>query len=116
MAATVKEGADVLAHVIEQLSAEFGDRIDPSSIRQVATQEVALFENAKVRTHVQVIAWRLGSRSAVGSSGIAGDAGSARWIATVALARSPPPIFVMSRTSTMAKNADSMISATIAGR
>ena len=59
MAATVNDGADVLAHVIDQLSAEFGDRIDPASIRQVATQEVALFENAKVRTHVQVIAWRL---------------------------------------------------------
>ena len=59
MAATVNDGADVLAHVIDQLSAEFGDRIDPASIRQVATQEVALFENAKIRTHVQVIAWRL---------------------------------------------------------
>ena len=59
MAGAVIEGADVLANVIEQLSAEFGDRIDPASIRQVATQEVALFENAKVRTHVQVIAWRL---------------------------------------------------------
>ena len=59
MAATVNDGADVLAHVIDQLSAEFGDRIDLASIRQVATQEVALFENAKVRTHVQVIAWRL---------------------------------------------------------
>ena len=59
MAARVNEGAEVLTHVIEQLSAEFGDRIDAASIRQVATQEVALFENAKVRTHVQVIAWRL---------------------------------------------------------
>jgi hypothetical protein len=59
VAATVNDGADVLAHVIDQLSAEFGDRLDPASIRQVATQEVALFENAKVRTHVQVIAWRL---------------------------------------------------------
>ena len=59
MAARVIEGADVLAHVIEQLSAEFGDRIDPATIRGIATQEVALFENAKVRTHVQVIAWRL---------------------------------------------------------
>jgi hypothetical protein len=59
VAGTVIEGADVLANVIEQLSAEFGDRIDPGSIRGIATQEVALFENAKVRTHVQVIAWRL---------------------------------------------------------
>jgi len=59
VSARVIEGADVLTHVIEQLSAEFGDRIDSVSIRQVATQEVALFENAKIRTHVQVIAWRL---------------------------------------------------------
>ena len=59
MAARVVEGADVLAHVIEQLCAEFEDRIDPASIGRIATQEVALFENAKVRTHVQVIAWRL---------------------------------------------------------
>ena len=59
MAARVVEGADVLAHVIEALSAEFGDRVDPASIRRIAAQEVALFENAKVRTHVQVIAWRL---------------------------------------------------------
>jgi hypothetical protein len=56
---SVRVGADVLGHVIEQLSAEFGDRIDPASIRRVATQEVALFENAKVRTHVQTIAMRL---------------------------------------------------------
>ncbi len=59
VAGTVIEGADVLANVIEQLSAEFGDRIDLTTIRGIATQEVALFENAKVRTHVQVIAWRL---------------------------------------------------------
>jgi hypothetical protein len=59
VAGTVIEGADVLANVIEQLSAEFGHRIDPASIGQIATQEVALFDNAKVRTHVQVIAWRL---------------------------------------------------------
>jgi hypothetical protein len=59
VAGSVIVGADVLAHVIERLSAEFGDRVDPASIRRIATQEVALFENAKVRTHVQVIAWRL---------------------------------------------------------
>jgi hypothetical protein len=59
VAGSVIVGADVLAQVIERLSAEFADRIDLASIRRIATQEVALFENAKVRTHVQVIAWRL---------------------------------------------------------
>jgi hypothetical protein len=58
VAGSVIVGADVLAQVIERLSAEFADRIDLASIRRIATQEVALFENAKVRTHVQVIAWR----------------------------------------------------------
>ena len=45
--------------VADQLIAEFGERIDTSTIRLVAEQELALFDRAKVRTFVPIIAWRL---------------------------------------------------------
>jgi hypothetical protein len=51
--------ASDIADVIERLSAEFGDRIEADTLRRVASQEVALFEGAKVRTFVPMIAWRL---------------------------------------------------------
>ena len=50
---------DVLSGVIKELSAEFGDQIDVASITRVATQEVALFDGAKVRNFIPMIAWRL---------------------------------------------------------
>ena len=45
--------------VFQQLSEEFGDRIDSGTIRRVATEEVALFDGAKVRDFIPMIAWRL---------------------------------------------------------
>jgi hypothetical protein len=51
-------GASEVRGVIERLSAEFGDRIDPDTICRVAIQEAALFEGAKIRTFVPIIAWR----------------------------------------------------------
>lgn len=45
--------------VFEQLSEEFGDRIDSGTIRRVASEEVALFDGAKVRDFIPMIAWRL---------------------------------------------------------
>ena len=45
--------------VFEQLSEEFGDRIDSGTIRRVASEEVAVFDGAKVRDFIPVIAWRL---------------------------------------------------------
>ena len=44
--------------VFEQLAAEFGDRIDSGTIRQVASEEVAQFDGAKVRDFIPTIAWR----------------------------------------------------------
>jgi hypothetical protein len=45
--------------VFKQLSEEFGDRIDSGTIRRVASEEVALFDGAKVRDFIPMIAWRL---------------------------------------------------------
>jgi hypothetical protein len=52
-------GSSDVSDVIERLSDEFGGRIDAETIRRVAIHEVALFEGAKVRTYVPMIAWRL---------------------------------------------------------
>jgi hypothetical protein len=54
-----RDAKEVSDAVFDRLSAEFGDRIDADTIRRVAIQEIALFENAKVRTFVPLIAWRL---------------------------------------------------------
>ena len=50
---------DDIAYVIERLSVEFASRIDPDTIRRVATQEVELFDNAKVRDFISPIALQL---------------------------------------------------------
>ena len=50
---------DDVAYVIERLSIEFASRIDSDTIRRVATQEVELFHNAKVRDFIAPIALQL---------------------------------------------------------
>ena len=51
--------ADELRRVIQWLTDEFGNEVDPRTIRQVAMEEVALFDRAKVRHFVCSISWRL---------------------------------------------------------
>jgi hypothetical protein len=48
-----------LLRVIQWLADEFGNEVDPGMIRQVAMEEVALFDRAKVRLFVCSISWRL---------------------------------------------------------
>jgi len=48
-----------LRSVRDQLIAEFGDRVDRETIARVAREEVLLFDRAKVRDFVAIIAWRL---------------------------------------------------------
>jgi phosphoglycerate dehydrogenase-like enzyme len=48
-----------LRSVRDQLIAEFGDRVDRDTIVRVAREEVLLFDRAKVRDFVAIIAWRL---------------------------------------------------------
>jgi hypothetical protein len=51
--------AEELFRVIQWLTNEFGDEVDPRTIRQVAMEEIALFDRAKVRLFVSSISWRL---------------------------------------------------------
>src|SRR5215203_6987924 len=55
-----------LPAVTRQLVEEFGDRIDVATIERVAREEVRLFDRARVREFVAVIAWRL-ARDRLGS-------------------------------------------------
>ena len=50
--------AEELFRVIQWLTNEFGDEVDPRTIRQVAMEEIALFDRAKVRLFVCSISWR----------------------------------------------------------
>jgi hypothetical protein len=58
MAGNGVEPADRESFVIKQLCAEFGDRIDPLTIRDVAAQELAGFAGARVRDFVPILVWR----------------------------------------------------------
>lgn len=51
----VESGADA---VEQMLGAEFQGRVLPSTIRQVAAEEVAAFASARVRTFIPIFAWR----------------------------------------------------------
>jgi hypothetical protein len=51
--------AEELFRVIQWLTNEFGDEVEPRTIRQVAMEEIALFDRAKVRLFVSSISWRL---------------------------------------------------------
>jgi hypothetical protein len=53
------DDADQSSLVIPPLMDEFGERVDPSVIREVAIHELSLFDGAKVRDFVPIIAWRL---------------------------------------------------------
>jgi hypothetical protein len=44
--------------VVEQLCAEFGDRVDPATIRTVAAEELARLADATVRDFVPIFTWR----------------------------------------------------------
>lgn len=50
--------AEELFRVIQWLTNEFGDEVDSRTIRQVAMEEIALFDRAKVRLFVSSISWR----------------------------------------------------------
>jgi hypothetical protein len=50
--------AEELFRVIQWLTNEFGDEVDSRTIRQVAMEEIALFDRAKVRFFVCSISWR----------------------------------------------------------
>jgi len=51
----VESGADA---VEQMLGAEFQGLVLPSTIRQVAAEEVAAFASARVRTFIPIFAWR----------------------------------------------------------
>lgn len=51
--------AEELFRVIQWLTDEFGDDVDPRTIHQVAMEEIAPFDRAKVRLFVSSISWRL---------------------------------------------------------
>jgi hypothetical protein len=53
------EASDQSDLVILPLMDEFGGHVDPNVIREVATHELSLFDGAKVRDFVPIIAWRL---------------------------------------------------------
>jgi hypothetical protein len=53
------EAVDQSELVILPLIDEFGGHLDPNVIREVATHELSLFDGAKVRDFVPIIAWRL---------------------------------------------------------
>jgi hypothetical protein len=55
----VLQERDHLTYVVDRLSVEYGDRIDPETIRRVATEEVALFDGASVQDFIPILALRL---------------------------------------------------------
>jgi hypothetical protein len=58
MVALGTERPDV-RHIVDQLVAEFGGRIDAETISVVSEHEFALLDRAKVTSFVEIIAWRL---------------------------------------------------------
>jgi hypothetical protein len=58
MVALGTERPDV-RHIVNQLIAEFGSRIDAETISVVSEHEFALLDRAKVTSFVEIIAWRL---------------------------------------------------------
>jgi len=58
MAGQGVERSDQHSFVVKQLCAEFGDRVDPVTIQDVAAGELAGFADARVREFVPIFAWR----------------------------------------------------------
>ncbi len=46
------------ASVEQRLAAEFTGRVPPEIIKEVAAEEVAVFDSARVRDYVPIFAWR----------------------------------------------------------
>ena len=55
----MRGATDDTTFVTDQLSEEFAERVDAETIRGVAIQAVAAFEDARVRDYIGVIALRM---------------------------------------------------------
>ena len=53
-------GRDHLSWVRSALSREFADRLDPATIERVAADEVAAFDEARIRDFIPILALRRG--------------------------------------------------------